>query len=395
MSGVRYLFFIVLLLWSATVPAQESVSRQTFLALQKIEALVEEEQFDEALEQLEALAAKTAGNSYDNALVHQYLAHTSVQLDNPARARTALETALAVENLPDDLLLNLYIFYGTILLGDEEYELGREVLAKWYALETGPTPTQIFSFAYATYMSGDVPGSRPLLERAIGDSSAPKQSWYQLYYRVLFDMRDYELAEDVLKGMIGREPGDENNWRMLASHYLQLEESRDGLAAMMIAYNNELIESEADLKQLASLWGYIDAPEKGARLLDQWIKDERIESNADMLKQLGNLWLMSRERANAIVVLTQAAELASDGQTYELLGGVFFEEEEWDRAYAAYMEAIESGGLEDPLRVSLLAGISAFNGGNNEDAKEALGAAAASDSAELREQAESVLRQLD
>jgi len=392
---MRYLALVVLLVLAATVHSQESVSRQTFLALQKIEQLVAEEQFDEALGQLEELAVKTAGNSYDNALVHQYLAHTSVQLDNPARARTALETALAVENLPDDLLLNLYIFYGTILLGDDEFELGREVLAKWYALETGPTPTQIFSFAYATYMSGDVPGSRPLLEQAIGDSSDPKQSWYQLYYRVLFDMKDYDLAEDVLKGMITREPADENNWRMLASHYLQLEESTDGLAAMMIAYNNELIESEADLKQLASLWGYIDAPEKGARLLDEWIKTERLEGDADMLKRLGNLWLMSRERESAIEVLTKAAALAPDGRTYELLGGVFFEEEEWDQAYAAYMDAIETGGLEEPLRVSLLAGISAFNGGNNENARKALDAAAASESDELREQAESVLRQLD
>ncbi|MGI9205035.1 MAG: tetratricopeptide repeat protein [Woeseiaceae bacterium] len=395
MSPMRYLVLIILLVLTATAQSQESVSRKTFVALQKIEALVAEEQFDEALEQLEALAVNTAGNSYDNALVHQYLAHTSVQLDNPARARTALETALAVENLPDDLLLNLYIFYGTILLGDDEFELGREVLAKWYALETGPTPTQIFSFAYATYMSDDVPGARPLLERAIGDSSDPKQSWYQLYYRVLFDMKDYELAEDVLKGMIAREPGDENNWRMLASHYLQLEESADGLAAMMIAYNNELIESEADLKQLASLWGYIDVPEKGARLLDEWIRTEKIEGDADMLKQLGNLWLMSRERDNAIGVLTRAAELAPDGRTYELLGGVFFEEEKWDQAYTAYMDAIETGGLEEPLRVSLLAGISAFNGGNNENAREALDAAAASDSEELREQAESVLRELD
>lgn len=395
MRGMRYLLLSLLLLAAATANSQQSVSRKTFVELQKVEKLVQEEQFDAALVQLEELAVETAGNSYDNALVHQYIAHTSVQLDNSARARTALETALTVENLPDDLLLNLYIFYGTILLGDDEFELARDVLAKWYALETGPTPTQIFSFAYATYMTGDVPGTRPLLEQAIGDSSDPKQSWFQLYYRVLFDMKDYKLAEEVLKGMVARDPGDENNWRMLASHYLQLEESNDGLASMMIAYSNELIESEADLKQIASLWGYIDAPEKGARLLEEWIRTERIEGDADMLKQLGNLWLMSRERDNAVGVLKRAAELAPDGRTFELLGGVFFEEEEWDQAYAAYMDAIKTGGLEEPLKVSLLAGISAFNGGHHDDAREALDVAATSESEELRQQAQSVLRQLD
>lgn len=394
MNGMRVVFLVLVLLLSAAAFSQ-SVSRPTFLALQKVQELMDAEEFDSALVQLEALAVNTAGNSYDNALVNQYLAHTSVMLDNPARARTALETALKVEDLPEDLLTNLHIFYGTVLLGDEEFELAHDVLEKWYVLETNPTPPQIFSYAYATYMTGDVSGSRPLLERAIGDSSAPTESWYQLYYRVLFDMKDYALAEEVLKGMISRAPGGLNNWRMLASHYLQLEESNDGLAAMMIAYNNELIESEADLNQIASLWGYIDAPEKGARLLEEWVQTERLEGDAEMLKQLGNLWLMSRERDNAITVLTKAADLAPDGRTFELLGGVYFEEEEWDQAHNAYTNAIELGGLEEPLRVSFLAGISALNAGNHDDAREALNVAATSESDELRRQAESVLKQLN
>jgi tetratricopeptide (TPR) repeat protein len=241
-------------------------------------------------------------------------------------------------------------------------------------------------------MSGEVEASQPLVARAISESLNAPESWYQLFYRILFDQKKYEAGEEVLKGMLTRMPTDEGTWRLLASHYLQLEESRDGLAALMVAYTNEMLESDSDLKQIVALWGYIDAPDKGARLLEEWLTNEKLTRDADTLKQLGNLWLMARERDKAVSVLQQAAETAPDGRTYELLGGIHFEEEEWGDAYSAYSNALRSGDLEEPRRTSLLAGISAYRAGSFAAAKEALEVAA--ESAEYREQAESILRQM-
>lgn len=387
------LFFVTLIMLVSAVAAAQSVSRPTFIALQDIQEMMDAGEYQAALAKLEALKKKTANIPYDNALTNQYLAHTNVMLEDSESARRALEAALAVPDLPDELLAKLNIFYGTVLLGMDEYEAARVALAEWYALEPLPKPSQIFSYAYANYMTGKVAESEPLIVEAIEGSPTPNESWYQLYYRVLFDQKKYSPAEDVLKGMISRVPANQTSWRMLASHYMQLEESNDGLAAMMIAYQNELLDAETDLKQIASLWGYVQAPEKGARLLGEWIEAGKLEADADMLNQLGNLWLLSRERKKAIDVLTKAAELAPDGRVYQLLGGVYFEEEDWSAAYSAYTEALRLGDLEEPFRISLLAGICAFNDGRHDDARKALNVAAESD--ELREQAESVLSQLE
>ena len=231
-----------------------------------------------------------------------------------------------------------------------------------------------------------MPRAEELVARAIDDSPDPQNTWYQLYYRVLFEQKKYEQAEVVLKGIITREPKEESNWRLLASHYLQIEDSREGLAAMMIAYTN------SDLKQIVSLWGYIDAPEKGARLLEEWLDSGKLETDAESLKQLGNLWLMARERDNALSALSESAKLAPDGKTYELLGGIYFEDEQWASAYTNYQNALDQGELEEPSRVSLLAGIAAYRAGNNENAKRALEIAAEDE--ELAAQAESILREL-
>ncbi len=392
MPILRILILLTALFTACATAWGQSVTRPTFVALEEVQVMMEEERFTEALEKLEVLALEINDLPYDFALTNQYLAHVSIMLDDAARAQAALQAALSMEDLPVDLRQNMNLFYGTVLLSNEEYELALEALEEWYALAELPQASQIFSLAFANYHNNNLPRAEEMLDKAIGMVNTPQESWYQLSYRVLFDQRKYERAEDVLKIMLERSPNNIAHWRMLASHYLQLEDSAEGLAAMMNAHFAELIQSETDLKQIVSLWGYVDAPERGARLMEQWIEEERIEADAEALKQLGNLWLMSRERSNAISVLTEAAAIAPDGNTYELLGGIYFEEEDWPAAYASYQSALREGELDEPAQVSLLAGISAYRAGLNDQAREALEIAAENE--DLKDQAESVLNNL-
>lgn len=385
---------VIILCLAGLAAYGQSVTRSTFRILEEVQAMMEEERFEDARTKLEALSVETTDNPYDFALTNQYLAHVSVLLDDSARAQTALQAALANDGIPPDIRSSMNLFYGTVLLSNEEYELALDALEEWYSLAELPLSSQVFSLAFANYQNGNLERAAELVDKAIGNSNAPQVSWYQLQYRVLFDQKEFQRAEAVLKILIDREPANVSHWRMLASHYLQLEESNEGLAALMVANANELIESESDLRQIVSLWGYIDAPEKGARILTTWIDEGLLEADPDTLKQLGNLWMMARERENALSVLTEAAESAPDGKTYELLGGIYFEGENWDLAYAAYQEAIRLGDLEEPLRISLLAGICAFRAGNFDEARPALEAAAEADDEELRQQAEQILLQI-
>ena len=384
---------ILLAVVMASTADAQSVTRSTFQQLERVQALMSEENYAEAQRLLEEHVVKIERNAYDFALTNQYLAHVSILLGDSARARSALEAALAKEDIPEDLRLDMSLFYGTVLMNEEEYELARQAMETWFAAAPLPQPHQIFSLAYANYMSGNIPRAEELVDRAIGDSPEPQESWYQLHYRTLFEQHKYEPAKEVLLGLVNREPSKPLYWRMLAGHNLHLEESQEGLAALMIAYVNDMLESEAELSQIVALWGFIDAPEKGARMLEQFIEEGHAESDAETLKQLGNLWLMARERDNALVALTEAAQMAPDGKTFEMLGGIYFEEEEWQAAYNAYQSAMRQGDLEEPERVALLAGISAYRAGDNTGAREALEIAAEDD--ELRPQAESILRDLD
>jgi hypothetical protein len=68
------------------------------------------------------------------------------------------------------------------------------------------------------------------------------------------------------------------------------------------------------------------------------------------------------------------------------------QDEQWASAYTNYQNALDQGELEEPSRVSLLAGIAAYRAGNNDNAKRALEIAAEDE--DLAAQAESILREL-
>lgn len=393
---------VVLAAWgliASAVCAQQTstlpkTSRGTFLALTEVQDLWEEERYAEAIPRLEALAVEVRETPYEYALVNQYLAHTNVLSGNTLAARAALEQALGQpDELPVAMKASLDLFYGQILIGEEEYDEAIRHLEAWLvATEIPPLPGQLFYVAYGNYMTGDLPRAQALIERAIEESPEPKDQWYQVYYQTLFEQKAYNEALKVILGLLERNPETDSYWRLLANHFLQLEESREALAAMLVANLQNPMSEPADLRRLVSLYGLVEIPEKAARLLDAYLADESLEKDPQTLRQLGDFWLMARERTKAKAVLEEAAEVAPDGRTYQLLGGIFFEDEDWAKAYTAYTRALDLGGLREPAQVQLLAGISAMRAGMSPEARLALEAAAESEA--FRQQAESLLSRL-
>lgn len=389
---VARLLCLVMAIAAASSFAQ-SVTRSTFKVIEEVQLLMEAEDFEGARTLLLPLVEETRGNPYDHAIANQYLAHNSVMLDDTATARRSLETALASTELPPDLLTDLNLFYGTVLLSDGDYSLAAAALGKWYVSDPNPTPSQTFTVAYAFYMDGDIEGAEPPIASAINRSPEPQESWLQLHYRILFDLKRFDEAEALLYFMVESFPDNQTNWRMLASHYLQLERSGEGLATIMVEHQYSPLDKPEDLKRIASLYSLVEVPEKAARLLEAWIENEQIPTDPEILRQLGNMWLLARERNKAKEALKTAAAADPDGSTYVLLGAVHFEDEEWAAAHISYKDALRIGGLDDPLRISLLAGISAFRAEINDAARQYLGDARASP--DYQEQADHMLRQLD
>lgn len=382
---------------AASTPRMPQASRSTFLKLMQIQEYMDADNYADALLELDELLAKTRDEPYEYALANQYLAHVCMRADCPQRTRPALETALAQPGLPATLAANLRMFYAQVVLIDEEYELARQNFEVWLDLVSQigmpPPPGQLFSAAYANFETKRFERAEELLEKAIDARPDPPESWLRLHYHTLFELGRYRQAEAAVLDLIGDYPDNKTNWQLLSNHYLRLEDGRKALSVLSVAYQQGLLDSPSDVRRIVSLYSFVDVPERGARLLDSVLQQAVLEADYDTLKQLGNLWLLARERARAIEVLTAAAEIAPDAETDELLASIYFEDERWEEAHRFFASAIRKGAALENEQLYLLAGISAARAGLKSDARTHLERAAKSE--EYGSQARSVLRRLD
>ena len=378
--------------------ADQQASRSTFTKLMDVQEMWEEERYDEAIVKLEELIAATRGRPYDYALANQYLAHTAVMMGQAGRARPALEAALGQDDLPLELIGNLKMLLAQIVMGDEEFDLARRLFDDWLAVaEEPPSPAQRFSVAYANYMSDHVEVAEQHISQAIAESSKPSDNWLRLHYQILFDLKRYAMAKNVVDELLNRDPDNEGYWRLLASHHMRLEDYKRALAAIETAYIAGSLESESDLRRIASLYGHVAVPEKAARKLEGWMQEERIAADAETWRQLGDLWMLARERENAKTALWRAAEMNPDADTYEFLASIHFEDAEWQRSFEAFEQAIrladDDTEEDDMHRLEMLTGLTAMRAGHRSEAREYLTAAEAS--SELRGQVRGLLRELN
>ncbi len=396
---------LALLAAGAAAAADPTASRGTYLILMDVQEAWEDEDYPKAYAKLQEALNKAADKPFDIATIQQYVAHTAILSGQDHRARPALENALRQPGLPLKTQADISLFLGQLILGDEEWQKALDMLEFWYANKEGKAqPSNFFSLSYANYQAGNLPRAEMFVEQAINSTNKPNDSWFQVYYQVLFEQKKFAKALTVLHGLLERDPDEPRYWRMLANHHMRVEEAKKALSAMAIAYNANMFEDIADKKRVASLYGYVEIPEKSARLTEQWIAEGLIEPDAEMLRRLGDLWLLSRERDKAKGYLKRAANADKNPKTYELLASLYFEDEEWKLAHATFLQALDNQGtrdkngdrivIEDPPRIYLLAGISAFRaGGMKQQARSAL--AKAMDDPNLRSQARSVLKKLN
>ena len=279
------------LAFAGEVHAQQA-SRSTFLKIMDVQKLWEKENYPAALAELEELVVGTRG--YDHAVANQYLAHTCVLADCPDRARTALEAALAIRDLPPNFVANLSLFYAQIVLADEDFELARTRFEDWLRLsEEKPKPAQLFSAAYANYITEHYVRADELLEQAINSARNPQETWFRLRYETLFELERYEAAETVAMDLLTLHPDNEDFWRLLANHYLRLEQGPKALAILTIAHQQKLLDDPDDLRRIITLYGYVEVPERAARMLNELVEAAVFESDFETMKQLGDLWLLS------------------------------------------------------------------------------------------------------
>lgn len=316
-------------------------------------------------EALEAILLPLAKKSdrlkpYARALVYQLLGSMESSRERYPEALTYLEQCLATESMPYSAQVVIRYQVAQLYLATEKYEDSIRTLLIWFEEAENPNSAAYSLLAIAYYQNDEVEKAVEPAEIAVAIAEEPEERWVRLLAGLYFETEQWTKAIIPLEELVSRF-SKKMYWVQLSALYANEDRGEEALAVLQLAYEQDLLEKDNELTQLAKMYLHYGLPFRAALVVEKGLADEVIESNTDSWELLANSWLLAREHSKAVEPLTLAAELSEDGELFVRLGQVYLERDNWGDAAKALENAVEKAGLKDSGHVNLLLGISFYN----------------------------------
>lgn len=338
--------------------------------LLRVAELAEEEQYGEAIEILEPLTQKSRLKKYDRAQIFQTYGLMLAAVERYAEATKALETALAIDYLPDTSMQSLKYNLAQLYMAEENFPRAIELLEDWMANEESPNAQAEFLIAAAYAQTDEWDKALPHARRSVELSDEPVEQRLRMLLAIEFTLDHTEESQKILKELVTHFPQKTYFMQLAATYSSKGDESR-ALAVLELADQQGFLDQEREILQLVQRYLYNDLPWPAARSLKRGLDAKTVEPTSKNLELLATAYLAAREYDKALGPLAKAAELAEDGNLYVRLAQVYLEVEDWTSARKALDQAVAKGGLKNPGNVHLLRGISNFNDDRLDSARKA------------------------
>jgi len=365
------LLLILLVITTASIAKEDSqylLTEKTYKALNSAQELMETEKYSTAEVQLKALLNQSTLSPYEIAVVQQTLGFLYSSQEDYKKASTLFQQALDSEALPEKVSHNLRYNLAQLLLADEQYKKGIELLETWLKTEPSPPNNAQVLLASAYYQVKNYPKTIKHISIAIKNDKSAKEAWYQVLLSAHLELKQYKSAITVLETLIPRYPYQQNYWAQLSALYLQQNKEFTALAVKILAQRLELGDGKT-LVNLADMYRYLHIPFKSAHLLTHALENGTIESNFENLNRLADSWLAAKEGQKAADVLQRVAILDTSGESDLKYGRVLFGLEKWQQAIEPLSTSLKKLKGKRVGTASLLLGMTQFHLGQLEKAK--------------------------
>jgi tetratricopeptide (TPR) repeat protein len=338
-----------------------TVTEQMHKRLSAAHEALEAEQFKEAaviLKELEKRAKRLT--PYERALVYQMLGMTEATQEKYEQALVYFEKCLLEDALPNGAIVSTRYTIAQLYMATEEFEKAVIALNKWLEAVETPNANAYYLLAAAYYQLNQIQKAITPAETAIKIAKKPKPPWLQLLVGLYYETKQYPKAVKPLETLIMIDP-KKAYWTQLSSLYAHLEQEEKSLAVMQLAYAQDYLVKNSDLRALAQLYLYHSLPYRAGLALEKAKEDGFVEEDAIYWEMLANSWLLARELDRALEPLQTGAAISEKGDLYARLGQLYLEREQWQDAAEALRNAIEKGDLNDESTTHLLLAISLYH----------------------------------
>lgn len=317
------------------------------------------EQWDEAQRVLDKVQPKYL-NPLERAEIFRINAFVQYGREDLDGARAYLKKALAEDAFEADEAAAVRFQIAQLYLQDESWKEAAENFEQWFELDVEPNGNAYYLLALAYFQDGNLTKARVPAKQAVDLTAEPREGWLQLLLAILLTEKAYEEALPILETLVVQYP-KKGYWLNLATIHGALGNFEEALIRLQLAYSQDLLTTDAELRRLAQLLMFLDLPYRAALVLEKGIADGIVSQDSKAYETLSNSWIASREYDKAVEPLERAASLAAGGDLYVRLAQVHLQREKWGEAASALGRAIDKGGLASVGDAQLLMGIAIYS----------------------------------
>jgi len=309
---------------------------------------IADEKYSEARNGLtDMLSRLNERDAYVKAIVYQLLGHLESTAGDYGKAAEYFKKAVDLDSLPNTTHFRMMLQYAQLLIMEGDYRKGIKALEEYFSVVDEIPDTAFKLKAHAHANLEEFREVKKAIKQAISLADEPKESWYQLLLAAHSELSEYREMVDVLKTLISINPGKKTYYMQLSSVYFTLKEDKNALAALVLAYENGVMDKETDYMQLFKMYSFNDIPYKAGQVLQKALEEGKVESNFDHWKQLGQTWYNARELNKALAAYDKASEFAKDGEIDITRAYLYVDMENWPKAVESIQSALQKGGLDE------------------------------------------------
>jgi len=341
-----------------------AMSQPVYEALTEIQALVEAEQYSEALAEIKKVQQKKKLSPYESAQIWNLTAYTYYLMENYKGAIGAYEQVLSQPDLPEALQQSTLKTLAQLQFTIEEFQKALEIINRLIAMLDEPAADVYMLKGQAYFQMGKFSDALDPIKIAVqmyrDQGKVPNENWLLLLRVIYWEMKDFPNMLIVLEELVEEYPKD-SYVLTLAGVYSELGDTKKQLALTEALYDAGYIDGKTHAVNLANLYLLHGIPYKAAAILQKEIDAGNVEPDVRNLRLLSQAWYQARNDRKSIPPLVQAAAMSEDGELYMRLAQSYLNLEMWGEAAEAAKKGLAVGKLKRKDTANIMYGMALFN----------------------------------
>lgn len=351
---------------AAPVLAKENpqLSDRTFRTVNKVQEMIATERYQDAINKLTNALDGTKSKKYDRAVLLQQMGFLYSLQDNYPKAALYFAKALDTNALPVPVAQQVRYSVAQLYLAEEKFKSSVTTMKQWFDIakttDEKPQAHAYITLASAYVQLEDYKNVIAPTKKAIAMSKSPSESWYLLLVASHYELGQFKSVARVLKTLTNKYPKKKRYWMQLSGVYMELNQERNSLATLDMAYKMGLFEEEKEFLRLVNFQAYQGIPYRAAKTLQSEMAKGNIKSNKKNLERLGSFWQQAKELDNAILAYRQAFELAPTAKNQLMITRLMLQAKQFKPATQFSLQAAPNTKGDDKAELAYLRGMAYF-----------------------------------